>query len=564
MHSHGTAAPRETGSSLDVGELSDTGRGARSSHRRWWLGIAIALSFAAWGMRSVGAYNVIETDAARHAMNGIFLRDLLMRGDFHNVMAYARDYYAHLPALSLPYHPPLFPMIEVVFYSLFGVSILSARLAVGVSIAVSALALFALVLKTHRSTATAALSTITFLALPEALWLGSDVMLEFPTLVFTLLAIHCLYPVGATYSRSRALAFGILAGAAVWTKQTAVFLVALPLAYVVFLRRWRLLAESGVWIATAVSGGIVAALAGLSIPVNSAGVMQAIPGAPIPLYLAYYRLIVRNSTYYSTHYYEVTGPVGLVLLAALVLGLALEFFRRGRRDAAETPGLWDETALYLAWTLTSLGVLFILRPLATRYMFFTYPALIVAGYGALVRLAGMLPGRKTALAAAGVLTLLAFFQFPHRTHYLHGPDETARILAGIHPSRILYCGGTDGNFILNYRLARPGLETTIITGDKLPPGIFTPAKFEEFAHEYGVQYVVLEDAAGWQRPWRQLVQANLPNMVLERQLHLDSSTKRWQGSLRIYRFTNPSPNPKSDLAMRMFMIGGVMDFQLGK
>jgi Dolichyl-phosphate-mannose-protein mannosyltransferase len=533
----------------------------------WWWGIGIALCFAAWGMRSVGAYNVVETDAARHAMNGIFLRDLILRGDFTHVMAYARDYYAHLPALSLPYHPPLFPLIEVVFYSLFGVSIFSARLAVAATIAVSAMALFVLARKTHRSTTVAALSTITFLAMPEAMWLGSDVMLEFPTLVFTLLAILCLYPIESGYPRSRALAFGILAGAAVWTKQTAVFLVALPLAYILFLRRWRLLAQSGVWVSTIVSAGIVAALAGLSLPINGAGVMQAIPGAPIPLYLAYYRLIVRNGTYYVTHYYEATGPAGLILLAALAIGLLVELVRRGRVTGAEegdTPSLWDESALYLAWMVTSLAVLFVLRPIATRYMFFAYPALIVSGYGALMRLASMLPGgRKVALAAAAGLTLLTFFQFPLRTHYLHGPEVTARILAEAHPSRILYCGGTDGNFILNYHIASPGLETTIITGDKLPVGIFTPARFEEFAHDYGVQYVVLEDASGWHGPWRQLIHDDLPSMVLERKLDLLSSTERWKGSLRIYRFTNPSPHPKSDLAMRMLMIGGMMDFQLG-
>jgi hypothetical protein len=203
-----------------------------------------------------------------------------------------------------------------------------------------------------------------------------------------------------------------------------------------------------------------------------------------------------------------------------------------------------------------------LRPYATRYLFFTYPTLIVLGYGSLFHLARLLPGgRQIGLAAASALTVLAVFQFPHRIKFLHGPEEAAALLANTGATRILYCGGTDGNFILNYRLAHPGLDTTIIACDKLPNAMFTPANFEKFANEYGVQYVVIEDAAGWHGRWTGLA-SHLPTMVLERQFDLASSTDRWVGNLRVYRFTNPSPHPRGDLAMRMFMIGGTMDFDL--
>lgn len=519
-------------------------------------------------MRTVGGYNVIETDAARHAMNGVFLHDLIASGSFTHAVGYARNYYAHLPALSLPYHPPLFPLIEALFYSLFGVSIFSARLAVAVTVGVSALALFGLILKTHRSGWIAALSTITFLCLPESLWLSSDVMLEYPTLVFTLLAIYCLQPVDREYTIRRALCFGVLAAAAVWTKQFAVFLGLVPFVYLIILRRWKLFLKPGIWISTGVFGALVVALMSLSIPVNGAGINQAIPAAPIPMYLAYYRLFLRNATFYATHYREVTGLVGLVLLALPPLALGIALWRRGSDGPATqnedgSPTFWSESVLYLAWALTSLGVLFLLRPYATRYLFLTHPAIIVLGYGSLFRIVGRLPGgTRTAVAAGLVVTVFALLQFPLRTAYLHGPEDVARALAPARGVRILYCGGTDGTFVLNYRIAHAGLDTTIISCDKLPNTIFEPPVFEQFAHDYGVNYIVLEDAFGWRRPWRKLIDAPLSTMVLERRSNLISSTSRWNGSLQIYRFTNPSPTPKSDLAMRMFMIGGTMDFKL--
>jgi hypothetical protein len=224
----------------------------------------------------------------------------------------------------------------------------------------------------------------------------------------------------------------------------------------------------------------------------------------------------------------------------------------------------SQNSLYFSWAAASLSVLFVLRPFATRYLFFTYPALIVLGYAALIGIVERVGGgQRLALAAAAAVTAVATVQFPHRTQYLHGPAEAAGILAPAGAKRILYCGGTDGQFILNYRVHHDRLDTTIITGDKLPAVTFTPGRFEQFAHDYGVEYVVLENASGWKGPWSKLIDAPLSTMVLERQIPLASSTTRWNGDLRIYRFTNPSSQPKNDLAMRMFMIGGTMDFKLG-
>src|SRR4051812_39977535 len=103
----------EPGSGLSVKPAAEFDAEAapprQTAREYWWMCLAIAFSFAAWALRTIGSYNVIETDAARHVMNGVFLRDLIVRGTFTDVLSFARAYYAHLPALSLPYHPPLFP-----------------------------------------------------------------------------------------------------------------------------------------------------------------------------------------------------------------------------------------------------------------------------------------------------------------------------------------------------------------------------------------------------------------------------------------------------------------------
>jgi hypothetical protein len=57
-------------------------------------------------------------------MNGVFIHDLLRDGKLRAPVEYGKYYYGHLSALSLPYHPPLFPLIESTFlrFSAFEVS----------------------------------------------------------------------------------------------------------------------------------------------------------------------------------------------------------------------------------------------------------------------------------------------------------------------------------------------------------------------------------------------------------------------------------------------------------
>jgi hypothetical protein len=499
-----------------------------------------------------GAYTIVATDAARHAMNGAFLYDLIVRGSFSAPIEFARTYYAHYPALSMPYHPPAFPLIEAVFFFVFGVNAFAARLSVALAVAVCSFFLFRLAVTTHRSAMVAACSAITFLCLPESMAVGSDVMLEFPVLAFTLLAIRCLQPAETGYSMRRASAFALLAAAAVWTKQQAVFLGAVPFLYFALLGRWQLLRKPPIWVSTAIFGALVAVLAALSLPVHGAGVNQVLPKSTT----VHGSVWSRNVPYYVQHYSEAAGVAGVILLGAFAVAVVTGLCRR------------KQAALYIAWAVPAIAVLFLIRPFSTRYLHIVFPALFVLGYSGLMSIVERVTGsRRWALAAAAALMASAvFWKFPYPTQFVNGPDQAARLLAGTGAQRILYCGKTDGNFIFQYRSIREGLDTVVIAGDKLPAVIFRPEEFHRFAHEYGVQYVVLEEFPGVARKpaWLPLISSPPPSLVFERAIPVSSSMVQWTGALRLYRFTDPSPNPKADLSLRMNMIGRTMNFHLGQ
>jgi 4-amino-4-deoxy-L-arabinose transferase-like glycosyltransferase len=547
-------------SATAIGRNSSSGQqaDARPQPRRteWFWCALVAFCATAWSLRTNGPYNVIETDAARHAMNGVFLRDWILSGQWTSVLSYAREYYAHLPVLSMPYHPPLFPAIEAIFFAVFGVNALAARLAVAMFVGASSVLLFRLILAGFGSVALAVAGSVTFLCLPEALWVGADVLLEFPAMAFTLAAIYCLRGADTDFSMRRALVYALLSSAALWTRQQTFFLAVLPIGYFLLMGRWRVLRSAPLWLSVALIGAAVAGVSALSVPFHGAGVNHAIPTAAGAdrIDASYAALFIRNLKYYSGAYPKAAGITALILLAAALLALALGLYSR------------KTVALYGSWIVASLGVILLIRPITTRYLFYTYPALIIFGYAGLYHLVERFTDKRrwTAAAVLGV-TCIALVQFPYRTQYLHGPDEAARILAGTDATRIMYCGGTDGNFMFNYRVLRDDMRAAILPGDKLPPRMFTPAGVEEFAHDYGIQYIVVEDASasGLKLPWSGLISKPAPSMVAERDIPI-SSSGRWNGRLRIFRFTNPSPTPKSFVALRMRVIGGIMDFSLRK
>ena len=115
----------------------------------------------------------------------------------------------------------------------------------------------------------------------------------------------------------------------------------------------------------------------------------------------------------------------------------------------------------------------------------------------------------------------------------------------------------------------PGFHTIIIRGDKLPASTFTIEVFEEFAHRYGVNYIVLEHTAeysSWRyteepHPWDSLRTSPSPSMVLERTIPLTSSRRSFNGDLYVYRFTNPSANPDGTLKVPSFLMGDSIDIK---
>jgi len=498
---------------------------AGSDRSLWWIPCILALFFAIWSLRAVGANNIFDTDAARHAMNGAFIHDLLRDGGYLHPIAYGKAYYGKLPALSIPYHPPMFPGMEAVFFAIFGVNVTAARVLVALTTGLSGYLFYWLVFRTHGSHLLAICSVSTFLFWKGSQLVAGDVMLEFPSMLFIMLALLCLRDLDQGLRWMHALAFAVFAAAAVWTKQHAVFLGLVPFAYYLFRLRLAQLFQKSLIAASAFFGVCVIALTRLSAPFHGTGVDQ-IPAQEERLEIALY-----NAQFYLGCFRDLVGTIPAILLGCLVLAAA---FIAPSEEWKRKQGL----ALYWAWALSAFAVLLGIGAYDVRYLFYVYPALSVIVFVSMFRLGSRIFPARAWIAPALAALVCAGIGLTVRAPFLHGPSEAAELIMSHKPQRILYCGTSDGNFIFSVRSLDSKLATTVIPGDKLGEKALSPEEFDQFAARYGIQYVVLERTA---RPqiYDRLHDAATPSMVLERRIPLVSSHPRWDGGhLSVYRLKN--------------------------
>jgi hypothetical protein len=513
-----------------------------------------------WSLRWAGKSEVVFFDASRHATNGALILDLVRSHAFAAPVKFAQQFYARLPAISLPYHPPLFPAFEALMFGMFGVSTLTARVSIAILVAACCVLLYRLVVATHGSRALAACVVLTFLALPSPQWVGSDVMLEFPSLLPVLAALLCLR--GLDFSRlAPALGYAILAIAAVWTKQQTVFLLAVPFLYAAIGGRWYVFRRTAFWI----SMGSILAGAGAMYAVSklaNAASSTAWAHQDLGGFQSIYRSIWSHLVFYSSNLHVEIGWPGAVLFAAALGCYAI--FR------ARDP-LFADCDLYVAAIAGLLGLLVFMPFWETRYLFHVLPAMVVLGFTLLYKIGSLLFDRRFAWAVPALVSGLAFVYFGQQASWLSGPMEAARTVAGSGTRRVLYCGIEVGTYIFDTRALDSHPEVTIIRGDKLPEGLLGSERLVKFLHYYGIDRVVLERHEkthndGMARGCTALSENPPGALVLEREIPMPGNQPWLAGEIRVYRVpgqASPGSNqPGRELTLPSTVLEGGVQIDL--
>ena len=510
-----------------------------------WL---LALAFALLSLRGAATNNVVDTDAARHAMNGAYVHDMAAGGYWRHPIQYGNQYYSHLPALSLPYHPPLFPVLESVFFWIFGVNGLSARLAVAVAVAAGAVLFYRLIVETTGSAMVAACAVVTFYMWRIAIAVSHDVMLEMPSFAFLVAALYWIRRLDKHWSVAEGVLFALFASAAVWTKQHALFLGGIPVAAVFLTRRWSLLKRPALWISLGIFGATCVGLASLSVPMHNAGVSQLVYKLDSRWWDA---VPIHHLIYYTSVLRSVVGTVPFLLILASPLWIWL---LRG-----QVPGLW----LYGSWALCAFTLLVVLGPYDDRYLLYVYPALLVIAYASLQRVCERwLSGTTRWIPAAACTVFCAAVGLAAPAPYLHGPAEAAsKVMADQKVHRVLYCGSTDGNFVFAIRALEPSVRTVVLRGEPLLEKSASPAEFARKALAYGITDVVIEHT-GRPQPCNAVSGELFPKAEIEENIVMRSSVPRFEGgTLDVYAIRPPEPVPAHPVEVYVPKMGAGVDLK---
>lgn len=430
------------------------------------------------------------SDAPRHALNGVFVRDLIRDHPLRNPQAYAMDYYVRYPALTILFYPPLFYVISALFFSLFGVS--HAVALIPELLSYFCLALGAYVLSRRWLDRPGSLGVaLTLSGAPEvALW-GRQVMLEIPSFAFLIWSVCFLFrylDTGNWKSFTRGMALFVCA---LYVKLSVLFMAPVIVLGLVAYRGKAVLRERHLYWTILLSVLAVIPLVVLTVKFGQTNLHSAsgISDAVVP----------RNSIAGWTWYLrqlpkQLSWPV--VFLAGAFGGSVIAV-RRWRLP-------WKDSAFLCAWF--GLGYIFfssidlkearhsilILFPVVLWAVLFLYRIFEAP----VARVAAMVLG----ISLAG--TTLVWHPVPR----VEGYAEAANFVADHAPrnSIVLFSGYRDGSFIFNLRTREDRKDLAVLRADKIllriavrrslgvEEKLYSEEQIAELINQYGVHYVVAQ------------------------------------------------------------------------
>ena len=191
------------------------------------------------------------TDSASFALNGELIHDYIASGLHQSPMAFASAWFARYPAVTISLYPPIFPIAEAIAFALFGFSHPVAQATVCAFSGLAAFGAFRLARHAVGPLQSAAGVMLMFAAPAILLW-SRQVVMEVPALAFLLLAAGCWLRYLEQRRTLHLMLATLLTLAAVYTKQTTIFVApAFPVTLIV-CEGWRRLGDKAVWIAAGV------------------------------------------------------------------------------------------------------------------------------------------------------------------------------------------------------------------------------------------------------------------------------------------------------------------------
>jgi hypothetical protein len=477
----------------------------------------------------------LQGDMPRYLMNGVYFLDFLKDWPLTHPLTYTYEYYARYPALSLGHHPVLVSAAEVPFYSLWGISVFSARMTIIAFLLLGTIAWFLLIRSIYDET-TAFFSSLIFITLPYIVRYSRIVLSEIPALALILVTTYFFYRYIQSDKNKYAFAFAISFAVSLYAKQTAMFLFPVFLCYFCLTKGIKKLLTKEIILSCTIMALLIAPLIPITLKFSQTNVQWMIPsdmGSRFTWsYLLRYLRDIINS--------QLTLPVSI--LGFTSLGILL--YRKDKRVNFFV--LWV-VFYYIQITYTGVE--------GSRYAIYWIPVFCL--FAALTRHFFSSHRWKTLIsislfAIIGYQFVAAFMLEPE---YAKGYEEAAQyVVQNRKGESILYTANIDtGFFVFFVRKHNPNPNSIILLADKIlatsrlkhivKDHIEKREQIYDMLQDFGVGYVVIED-----QPFRFPVlewlreEVRSDQFILRKRIPVHSNNAMLQGvALYIYEYKGYIP-----------------------
>ena len=499
------------------------------------------------------------SDAPRHAMDGVFYHDLIRDMPIGHIRQYAMDYYLKYPALAALFYPPVFPLVEALFFAIFGVSHFTAQLTVAVFYLAAAWGAYCLS-RRWFSPAYAFTVSLLFVSAPEvALW-GRQVMLEIPACAFLFWSAYVMLRFLDT-RRTRLLYVAVLLVlAGIYTKQTVSLI--LPVFVCLSWRRGVTLRSLGVKNALALLVIGILPLAAFTLRFGLINVNSVVGGqwATVPV------MSVASWTFYASRLPE---QVGWPVLVLAVAGLLCALLRKTWRDE----GCW----MFGLWLLA--GYVFF-SCIALKEPRHTVLILLPVEFLAVFCLWRLVPRKVGPYLAVGLATAgFAYTMSKDPVPAIDGYRAAVAYVAEHAPrnSVVLFSGYRDGSFIFNMRACKDRQDLAVLRADKVLLRVaqrrelgveernLSTREITELLDRYGVSYVVnqpnfWDDLVAMQRFQTVLKQGAFTPVA---KIPVSGNVQRDDHWLEIYAKNGPVKQAGERIRVELPIVNAIVEGTLG-
>jgi len=435
------------------------------------------------------------SDESRHAMDGVFIYDLVRDAPpFNKILGYALQYYGCYPAIALGHYPPFFAVVEAVFFAVFGISVFSARLTVLFFLILGAVFFYKLLRRIYpQNQRVVFYASLFYITTPFIIYYSKSVMLEIPALSMILASMYYFHRLISEPNKPKnAYLFSFYFIACLLTKQNTIFMIAVFLSWFLWSKQYTLLRNRHIRISFMFLMVFIFVYFIYLWKINADNIARSIGiGLLNPAHFS-----LKSWGYFpkSLLFHHVTVPIFLFSLGGLII-----FVMYRKKEGVPLFFLAAFNYIFASYCLYK----------EPRFGIFWIPAFCAFAAEFIIAAAKNI-GRITGLSIGiGIIVYQLSVSFNVNVPLVQGYRECAAFCSTLKSAPLLFSGYHNGNFIFFMRILdiskRPIIRasktlavfTSNSRDDRYKELVKDKRDIMQLLKEYGIRYIVVEDKT-WQ------------------------------------------------------------------